>query len=94
MNSLVCLVLEAMSKTVENDDIVFLTFRELKEQVNKVPGGEKMRNKDLREVIGVLKANGRLNARKIGGREIYYLTKVVKIFKTFLRKEREKEQVT
>ncbi|MEM2111308.1 MAG: hypothetical protein QXX08_05450 [Candidatus Bathyarchaeia archaeon] len=80
-------VLGLMMKVIEKDDILFLTFeqlrRRLKQELRRDVG-----SRELREAIGALKSDGKIETRKMARRDIFYLSEVVKVYKDFLSKKK------
>ena len=85
-------VLESMMKAVEGEEIILLTFEELRTRVGKMFGTKKISTGELRESIGALKSDVKIKSKKVAGREIYYLTEIVKVYKEHLSRKRQREK--
>jgi regulator of replication initiation timing len=80
-------ILELMTKSVEEEDVIIMTFEQLRKRLK-----EKLKRdvgtKEVTQTIGALKNDGKIESRKVAGRDIFYLTEIVKVYKEFRSKKR------
>lgn len=84
MDSLIKTILDCMKKAVVDNNNVFFAFQELRTLVNESLESGELRNKDLREIIGVLKREGKIKSKKVAGRDLYVLTEIIEVFRSSL----------
>jgi len=81
-------ILDSMKKAVQEEEILFLAFQELRDRVEKMLGGKRVGTGEMKEAIGALKNNGKIKSRRIAGRDVFYLADILKVYKEFLSKKK------